>query len=122
MRLGQPRQSRRWLRLMTYAHSMAGPVIHFPACYSTDATGVIAAPSAEEMRAIAANVRPDHLLLFTRGLWRSAKRKRHQARWEAVNEARRSLALLCAARAYDEGLPGDIGKALGGWREEMTFE
>lgn len=87
---------------MSYYKTEQGETVHFPASYSVNDAGVIPAPAPAALVAMAAEVRPDHLFRLSLSLVKAAKRRRHEDRYSAVNQARLHLAQLCLQRLAGE--------------------
>lgn len=90
---------------MTTTRARQGQPLHFPPhSHMRDSTAPHVAPSTAELRDFADAVAPKALPLFICGLLKSARRRRYQPRWEAMNRARLELARLCFDRMVAEGL------------------
>jgi hypothetical protein len=90
---------------MTTTRARQGKPLHFPPPgFILDSTNAITAPTDAELRAFADAVASKALPLFVCGLMRSARRRRYQPRWAAMNRARIELARLCLDRMMVEGL------------------
>lgn len=64
-------------------------------------------PSDDELAAVAASIAPEKLLPFIRSL------KRERSRLSAAEEAHLVLMRMCADRAVNEDVPGNVDLALG---------
>lgn len=89
---------------MTTTRAAAGGVIHFPGSLIVNSTTRLVPPSGSDLARLASDVAPKALPEFVSGLMKSAKRRRYQPRWTAMNRARLELARLCIDRMLAEGL------------------
>jgi hypothetical protein len=89
---------------MSHFKTRDGTVVHFPPSpMRLDENGRILAPPIEELREIAAAVRPFDLPFFTRSLLNCARKRRRLPRYAAVNRARYELAKLIIDRMMQGG-------------------
>lgn len=89
---------------MTSTRLTDGRVLHIPAPRDfVDAVGVVLTIPDEELPGLAALVREEELLLFTRRLVDGVRRRRFSGRYRDVNRSRLLLARLCIDRALDGG-------------------
>lgn len=90
---------------MTTTSSRDRRPMHFPPPgIVVDSASTIVAPTPTDLARFAADVAPKALPEFVSGLMKSARRRRYQPRWSAVNRARLELARLCIDRMLAEGL------------------
>jgi hypothetical protein len=91
---------------VTTTVTAAGQALHFPDSLKTDDMGVIEAPPADQLPAIADSVAPACLLLFAKRLIANAKKRRGCDRWRRVNQSKLVLAKLCLDRAIRDEYGG----------------
>lgn len=89
---------------MTQTMSVAGRPLFFPASYATGDDGAIVPPQPEELTRIVDEIAPHEILLFTKRLIATAKKRKRGIRYQHVNRARLALARLCIERVEREGL------------------
>ncbi len=87
---------------MTQTLTAAGEPLYFPASLGPNHTGVIPAPSAEEIAGVVEAIAPDGLMLFLKRVVDGARKRRFNARWREVNRSRLQLAKLLIDRALAE--------------------
>lgn len=87
---------------MTQTMSAAGRPLFFPASYAVGDDGAIVPPAPDEISRIVDAIATDELLLFTKRLISTAKKRRRADRYVHVNRARLALARLCIERAERE--------------------
>ena len=68
--------------------------------------GFVRSPAPAQLARIASDVAPGELLVFTKRLIWSAKKRRHNPRWQQVNRSRFMVAGLCIERMLAEPAPG----------------
>ena len=89
---------------MTQTLDHARKPIFFPPSLPLDPAGTIEPPPFIDLPAIAAAVHPDELMLFTRRLVASAKKRSRTERYHRLNRRRLELARLCIDRILAENL------------------
>lgn len=88
---------------MTSTPLKNGHVLHLPAMpFVFDQSSLIIPPSDDELAEAVPLIPADGLLLFAGRLVSGARKRRHDPRWQAVNDARLRLALRCIQRALAE--------------------
>jgi hypothetical protein len=83
---------------MTQTMSAAGKPLFFPASYATDPEGKIVPPAPDELTRIVDEIAPGEILLFTKRLISTAKKRQRSDRYVHVNRARLVLARACIER------------------------
>jgi len=96
---------------MTQTMKADGRPLFFPASLATDDAGVIIAPAADSLAAVAHAVAIEELPLFTRRLLDAARKRRFQDRYRDVNRRRLELAALCIERWLEESLDAEFRRA-----------
>jgi hypothetical protein len=90
---------------MTHTTSARGTPMFFPASYAVGDDGAIVPPTAAEIARIVDEIAPDKILLFTKRLIASTKKRHRSERYTHVNRARLVLAKACIERYLDATRP-----------------
>ncbi|MGE3916060.1 MAG: hypothetical protein AB7F78_10215 [Hyphomicrobiaceae bacterium] len=86
---------------MTQTMSARGEPLFFPASYAVGDDGAIVPPKPDEVSRIVDEIAPGEILLFTKRLISTAKKRHRVDRYVHVNRARLVLAKACIDRYLD---------------------
>lgn len=86
---------------MTCAISHSGKPLHFPHALLPNDQGVLMPAPSERLAEIAAEVRDDDLLLFSRRLIDGARKRRREPRYALLSRQRLELAVMVLQRALE---------------------